>query len=103
MIALATPTEIVLYTSAWIGGTRATAYLGPVKAELWVPDAQHREWDECHRELLDTLRASAFALGANTVVAVEVSMDPWSHHPATGELGLHLFAIGTAACLEPLL
>jgi len=98
--------EVELYTSPWVSGTRAAAYFGPISSELFLEDASIKDrveaWGKAERELLESLRAKARGLGANAVVGLEVTLDPFAHSAETDSTGLRLHAVGTAARLEPL-
>jgi uncharacterized protein YbjQ (UPF0145 family) len=98
--------EVELYTSPWVSGTRAAAYFGPISSELFLEDASVEDrteaWTKAERELLESLRDKARALGANAVVGLEVTLDPFAHAAETNATGLKLHAVGTAAKLEPL-
>lgn len=94
-----------LYTSPWVSGTRAAAYFGPISTELFLEDEgiddRSEAWSKAERELLESLRDKARALGANAVVGLEVTLDPFAVSDK-GTSGLRLHAVGTAAKLEPL-
>lgn len=96
--------EVTLYTSPWVSGTRAAAYFGPISMDLFRPDSEitdrEQDWTKAETELLEGLRLKASLLGANSIVALEVTLDPFARKQ--GVPGLSLHAIGTAAKLEPL-
>ncbi len=99
--------DVELYTSPWVSGTRAAAYFGPISSELFLPDDSLEDrsaaWTRAERELLESLRDKARTLGANAVVGLEVTLDPFAHQSDDEkETGLRLHAVGTAAKLEPL-
>jgi uncharacterized protein YbjQ (UPF0145 family) len=97
--------DVELYTSPWVSGTRAAAYFGPISTELFLEDKtvddRSEAWSKAERELLESLRDKARALGANAVVGLEVTLDPFALSEK-GTTGLRLHAVGTAAKLEPL-
>jgi uncharacterized protein YbjQ (UPF0145 family) len=98
--------DVELYTSPWVSGTRAAAYFGPISSELFLEDDSVEDrteaWSKAERELLESLRDKARSLGANAVVGLEVTLDPFARAPETEKTGLRLHAVGTAAKLEPL-
>lgn len=98
--------DVALYTSPWVSGTRAAAYFGPISAELFLEDDTVEDrpaaWEKAERELLEGLRDKARGLGANAVVGLEVTLDPFARQSDEGPTGLRLHAVGTAARLEPL-
>ncbi len=98
--------EVELYTSPWVSGTRAAAYFGPISSELFLEDDSIEDrsaaWTKAERELLESLRDKARTLGANAVVGLEVTLDPFAHQAEKDVTGLRLHAVGTAAKLEPL-
>jgi predicted component of type VI protein secretion system len=99
--------DVELYTSPWVSGTRAAAYFGPISSELFLEDASVEDrsaaWTKAERELLESLRDKARGLGANAVVGLEVTLDPFAQSTNSSEgTGLRLHAVGTAAKLEPL-
>ena len=98
--------DVELYTSPWVSGTRAAAYFGPISSELFLPDDSLEDrtaaWTRAERELLESLRDKARTLGANAVVGLEVTLDPFAHDEDKDGTGLRLHAVGTAAKLEPL-
>ncbi len=98
--------DVELYTSPWVSGTRAAAYFGPISSELFLEDASVEDrstaWSKAERELLESLRDKARSLGANAVVGLEVTLDPFARCSDTDATGLRLHAVGTAAKLEAL-
>ena len=98
--------DVELYTSPWVSGTRAAAYFGPISSELFLEDSSVSDrteaWTKAERELLESLRDKARGLGANAVVGLEVTLDPFARSKETEATGLRLHAVGTAAKLEPL-
>jgi predicted component of type VI protein secretion system len=98
--------DVELYTSPWVSGTRAAAYFGPISSELFLEDASVEDrsaaWATAERELLESLRDKARGLGANAVVGLEVTLDPFARCAETDATGLRLHAVGTAAKLEAL-
>lgn len=98
--------DVELYTSPWVSGTRAAAYFGPISSELFLEDNSVEDrteaWTKAERELLESLRDKARSLGANAVVGLEVTLDPFARAAESDATGLRLHAVGTAAKLEPL-
>ncbi len=98
--------DVELYTSPWVSGTRAAAYFGPISSELFLEDDRVEDrteaWTKAERELLESLRDKARSLGANAVVGLEVTLDPFARAADGESTGLRLHAVGTAAKLEPL-
>ena len=98
--------DVELYTSPWVSGTRAAAYFGPISSELFLEDASVEDrsaaWAKAETELLESLRDKARGLGANAVVGLEVTLDPFARCAETDATGLRLHAVGTAAKLEAL-
>ncbi len=105
-IPLNSENDVELYTSPWVSGTRAAAYFGPISSELFLQDDQVEDrfsaWTKAERELLESLRDKARLLGANAVVGLEVTLDPFARASDSEATGLRLHAVGTAAKLEPL-
>jgi uncharacterized protein YbjQ (UPF0145 family) len=97
--------DVELYTSPWVSGTRAAAYFGPISSELFLEDDSVEDrteaWTKAERELLESLRDKARSLGANAVVGLEVTLDPFARSAENEATGLRLSAVGTAAKLEP--
>ena len=91
-----------LFTSPWVPGTRAAGYYGPVEYVEVIPSPAHRRnrprtWE---RGILRALRRLVRELrrrGGNSLVGLEVSLDPFH---ADG--GLRVRVLGTGATLEPL-
>ena len=81
-IPLNSENDVELYTSPWVSGTRAAAYFGPISSELFLQDDQVEDrssaWSKAERELLESLRDKARLLGANAVVGLEVTLDPFA-------------------------
>ncbi len=98
--------DVELYTSPWVSGTRAAAYFGPISSEIFLADEsvedRSESWSKAERELLESLRDKARSLGANAVVGLEITLDPFARDEKTDCTGLRLHAVGTAAKLEPL-
>ena len=100
--------DVEISTSPWVSGTRSTVYFGPIHSELFLDrDLPHDRaaacavWSKAVRELLDALRERARALGANAIVGLAVSLDPFARSSA-GKSGLRLRAVGTAVRTDPL-
>jgi len=95
---------VELFSSPWASGTRAACYFGPISAALFLADcAEQRRstaWGQAHRDLIDLIGSRAAALGANAIVGFEVVLDPFAEESCRN--GLLLYAVGTAAILEPL-
>jgi hypothetical protein len=83
-----------IYTSPWVSGTRAAAYYGPIHTEFLAPPGT----EDIMIQVDEALKAKALELGANSVVGVEVTLDPFPE----GQEGVMVRAVGTAAKLEPL-
>ena len=99
------PEDVELYVSPWVSGTRAAAYFGPVSVSVFLPDGEvvdrATEWAQAFEtDLLEALKKKAWLMGANSVIAVEVNLDPFAEED--GKVGLKVWAIGTAAKLESL-
>ena len=97
------PDEIDLFASPWVSGTRVSQYFGPVAVEGFAADGQDNRnalWLKLFVEVLGTIRVRASELGANAVVAVELTADPF--FVKGGLTGLRVHVCGTAARLEPL-
>ncbi len=93
--------DVGLYTGCWVTGTKAVQYFGPIKCERFLADAEVGDrahaWYIAEVELLESLRFQARELGANAVVGLEVTTDPFA--TLDDVVGLHLHAVGTAALL----
>lgn len=100
------PSDVEIYVSPWVSGTRAAAYFGPVTAEIFWPDGALEDrsdaWEKAQRELLEAMRDRARERGANAVVGMDVTLDPFWVIEGSDRTGLLLRAVGTAAKLEPL-
>jgi uncharacterized protein YbjQ (UPF0145 family) len=85
-----------------VSGTRSARYLGTIDVERFFPAEGLRvaAWSKAGRELLDALRDEARALGANAVVGLAISVDPFAVSKS-GEKGMRLHAAGTAVRLAP--
>jgi hypothetical protein len=95
--------DLKLYVSPWVSGTRSARYLGTIDVERFFPAERLRgkaAWSKAGRELLDALRDEARALGANAVVGLAISVDPFAVS-RSGEKGMRLHAAGTAVSLAP--
>lgn len=97
--------DIELYVSPWVSGTRAEMYYGPVSNEMFLPDFRIKDregdWIKAQIELLHGIRLKAHALGANTIVGLEIILDPFARDHKDRP-GMRLYASGTAAKLVPL-
>ena len=103
----AAESDVELYTSPWVSGTRAAAYFGPISSELFLPDDSLEDrtaaWIRAERELLESLRDKARTLGANQRVEFGLrQQDDADQNEEKDGTGLRLHAVGTAAKLEPL-
>ncbi len=100
------PEDVSLYVSPWVSGTRAGAYFGPLCTEMFVADTKsEKNREKCfinaEKKLLLLIKTKAHKLGANSVVGLEITVDPF-HKTEEGTEGILLVAVGTAAKLEPL-
>jgi uncharacterized protein YbjQ (UPF0145 family) len=96
--------EVEIYTSPWVSGARTAVYFGTVAAEVFlVRDlvAKSAALNKAAQELFDSLRDEARRLGANAVVGLEVTLDPFARSE-TGESGVWLRAVGSAVSLSSL-
>jgi uncharacterized protein YbjQ (UPF0145 family) len=94
--------EVEIYTSPWVSGTRAAVFFGTVTAEVFlVRDvaAKSAGLNKAAQELFEALRDKARALGANAVVGLEVTLDPFARSEA-GVGGIWLRAVGSAVNLR---
>jgi hypothetical protein len=97
---------VELYRSPWVSGTRAAAYFRPpIREELtfqW-PKAEPRWFwlNQIFALVFLRLRKKAAELGANSVVGLEIDLDPWAVDE-TGHRCFRITVVGTAAQLEPL-
>ena len=95
---------VALFTSPWVSGLSAKAYFGPISVELWIDDGVESErealWVSAEARLLENLREKAFKLGANAVVGVDITLNPFAVHKTTNTPCLYLHVVGTAAKLE---
>ena len=98
------PEDVEVYTSPWVSGTRAAAYFGPVSTAIFLADEDTedrvKDWLRLELELMDSIKQKAHNLGANAIVGIEVTLDPFAEQE--GKVGLRLHAVGTAARLESL-
>lgn len=95
---------VALFTAQWVSGTQATNYYGPITVELWTPDVVESEreaaWVDAEARLFEKLREKAEKLGANAVVGLDVTINPFATNEVTLVPGLLFKATGTAAKLE---
>jgi hypothetical protein len=98
--------KIELYARAWVPGTRVEAYFGPVSSEMFLEDEDGPNrcaaWTEAQLEVLDLLCERARLKHANAVIGFEMVLDPFARCPRSGARGLYVYAVGTAAKLEPI-
>lgn len=87
------PDDVHLYTSPWVSGTRASAYFGPLSTRTDVGDGE--ELDTVFNRIFDEAQRMAATLGANSIVGVELIIDPYAVPP-------YVSLTGTAAHLVPL-
>ena len=97
--------EVGLYTEPYVSGMKALAFFGPIASCAFIADEKvfdrEAEWGEAEEELFADLRRKAQDLGANAVVGLEFTADPFAEN-LDGESGLRLHVVGTAAVLEAL-
>ena len=96
-----TDADVELYWSPWVSGTRSAAYFGSVSSEFFLKGGIADEplgWEKAEHELLESLRDKARRLGANAVIGLAVTLDPFARSEE-GESGMHLHAAGTAVKL----
>ena len=86
------PEDVHMYTSPWVSETRASAYYGPVTGDAFCVD---RNWDLAIESALASIRNAAATLGGNSIVGIELFLDPFAEPP-------YVHAVGTAATLVPL-
>ena len=112
---------MILTTTPTIEGKRITEYHGIVTGEAimganiikdflaGVRDivggrsaSYEKELHRAREIALKELEVEAVRVGANAVVGLEVTLDPFAKAADTEATGLRLHAVGTAAKLEPL-
>ena len=91
--------NVELFWSPWVSGTRSVTYLGPIRSVLFLESGLDHDrsgaWSKAERELLESIRDRARAVGANAVVGLEVTVDPFARSDA-GVKGIRCSAAGTA-------
>ncbi len=96
--------NVELFWSPWVSGTRSVTYLGPISSELFLESGLDHDrsgaWSKAERELLESIRDRARAVGANAVVGIEVTVDPFARSDA-GVKGIRCSAAGTAVRIAP--
>ena len=98
--------EVEVFTSPWVSGTRAAAYFGPISATKFVPNdkdgnSNPDEWQEAQLQVIRDLQDKSLELGGNAVVGVDITANPF-FTDTDGVKGLLLEIMGTSAILEPL-
>lgn len=91
---------IKIYDSPWVSGMRAVSYHGPIDAEVFVMNGPTRGLAKALREVTSALADKARVLGANAIVGLEFSADPFAREGH--DKGARFYMVGTAATLEPL-
>lgn len=82
---------IQLHPGPWVTGTRANAYYGSISVII----RHKKSWTLSLNRAIHRLQRKALRLGANSVVGVEIAIDPFSTPPT-------VTIVGTAAELVPL-
>jgi uncharacterized protein YbjQ (UPF0145 family) len=96
--------EVEIHTSPWVSGARSVVHFGPVKADFFLADDlidDSAAFTKAEDELLEALRDKARARGANAVLGLEVTLDPFARSE-TGVSGMSLRAVGTAVRVGPI-
>ncbi len=96
--------EVLLYHGPWVKGARALDYFGMLEVERFLPDEGRTDdsLEGALEEVCASMQYKAFSLGANAVVGVELTLDPFAREGEHAE-GLRLHLNGTAAKLGKLL
>lgn len=96
---------VALFTAQWVSGLQARDYFGSIMVEFWAPELVTSDCDEAwpaaESILLERLREKAAKMGANAVVGLDITLNPFAIH-SDGSRRLYLRAAGTAAKLEKL-
>jgi uncharacterized protein YbjQ (UPF0145 family) len=90
------PSDVEIYPTPWVAGTKASRYLGPIHATVMVRCEVPQCWQAGFRRVITKLQEQSWEMGGNAVVAVEVTLDPFARQ------GVRLVACGTATELVPL-
>ena len=91
--------EVKLYEAPYVYGMRAVAYFTGINASVFYEDAD--DWDGATEDALESLCEKAAAAGANSVVGLEITCDPFAVNEK-GDTGLRVSVIGTPVVLEAL-
>lgn len=89
--------KVDMYSSPWVSGTRAAAYFGVVTSGAL---GTHETFEADMDAVLQELAEKTSRLGANAVVGLETTIDPFCDDEKPNVLKIH--TVGTAAKLEPL-
>jgi hypothetical protein len=89
------PDDVHLYTSPWVNGTRASNYYGPISATSQYPSQSDITFETALLHVFGKICETCSELGGNSVVGVELIIDPFSNPP-------YVSMTGTAARLVPL-
>lgn len=87
------PDDVHLYTSPWVGGTRAESYHGPISSTIHFIDTT--SFEAALTLALDEIQQKCASLGGNSIVGVELCIDPFATSP-------YVQIVGTSAKLVPL-
>lgn len=87
------PDDIHLYTTPWVGGTRADAYYGALSSDAFYDRKEDLE-DAIVRAFTEVQKQCSL-LGGNSIVGVEITIDPFASLP-------YVRIVGTGARLVPL-
>lgn len=90
---LTDPDDIHLYTSPWVTGTRADGYYGALAANAYYEKSS--ELENAIITAFCDIQKQCSALGGNSLVGVEVTIDPYGDPP-------YVHVVGTGAKLVPL-
>lgn len=96
--------HIQFSTCAWVAGTHALQYWGPVRAEVFLPgDPTREQMRRGYLRLRRRMRKAAWLRSGKQVthcVGLEESVDPWFERD--GARGMLMTAVATMAQLAPL-
>lgn len=86
-----TEKDVQLYTEPWVTGTRANCYFGNVSATSFY----RGDWEATLRSAVQEVALTTAKLGANALVGVTITVDPFLNPP-------QVIIIGTATELVPM-
>lgn len=95
--------DINIYSEPWVAGTRPADGFFDVNSHIFIKDEEidsiAQTWIFAEHKLIESLKKKARFIGANSVLDLDIVIDPFAQGDEVGVTGIFMYAEGKAARL----